>query len=159
MKTLSIDVDKVRRVFRYDTLTGDLFWRTPGPGRRLGIAIRAPNKEGYFRVVFEGKLYAVHRIIFAIIHGWCPPEVDHQNRNNQDNKEDNLLASTHSKNKLNASIYRNSTTGITGVSCQNDKWIAYINIDSKRFYLGSFSSKEEAVKARQTAYLKQRSPT
>lgn len=52
---------------------------------------------------------------------------------------------------INKGLSSNNTSGVTGVSFnKNDgKWVAYIYRDWKRYYLGSFSSKEEAVAARQ----------
>ncbi|RHC46876.1 hypothetical protein DW839_30575 [Enterocloster bolteae] len=34
---------------------------------------------------------------------------------------------------------------------KSDTWIAYIYFQGKRFYLGSFADKQEAIKARETA--------
>lgn len=45
---------------------------------------------------------------------------------------------------------KNNTSGHTGVFRRKDgRWLAYINFQKKRYYLGCFASKEEAVKARE----------
>lgn len=46
--------------------------------------------------------------------------------------------------------YANNTSGYRGVSYRkhNDKWIAYINKDSKRIYLGEYVASIEAARAR-----------
>lgn len=44
---------------------------------------------------------------------------------------------------------KNNTSGCTGVyQRKKGGWVAYINFKKKRYYLGSYSSKEEAIKAR-----------
>ena len=50
----------------------------------------------------------------------------------------------------------NTSSGHRGVSLhrqkgKSDTWIAYIYFQGKRFYLGSFLYKQEAIKARETA--------
>lgn len=50
----------------------------------------------------------------------------------------------------------NTSSGHRGVSLhrqqgKSDTWIAYIYFQGKRFYLGSFADKQEAIKARETA--------
>lgn len=44
-----------------------------------------------------------------------------------------------------------TVSGFTGVSLKRDKWIAYITYRGKRYYLGTYSNLEDAVKARARA--------
>ena len=51
---------------------------------------------------------------------------------------------------------RNNTSGHKGVYLQKgkskpDKWCAYIYFQKKRYYLGTFTDKEDAIKARELA--------
>ena len=47
-------------------------------------------------------------------------------------------------------LRKNNKSGYTGVfRSSNGKWEAYINFKKKRYWLGRYSSKEDAVKARQ----------
>ena len=47
----------------------------------------------------------------------------------------------------------NTSSGVTGVTWKNrkQKWIANIHIDGKEIYLGSYTNKEDAIKARREA--------
>ena len=59
-------------------------------------------------------------------------------------------------NGFNCNLASNNTSGKTGVSYnkKNSNYVAYIKVDYKQIYLGSFQSKEDAVKARKAAELK-----
>lgn len=48
---------------------------------------------------------------------------------------------------------KNNTSGVSGVTWnkQMEKWTAEITINKKRKYLGTFSRKEDAIKARKDA--------
>ena len=45
----------------------------------------------------------------------------------------------------------NNTSGHTGVHQKRSKWVAYINVGKKFYWLGSFDRKEEAIAARKKA--------
>ena len=54
---------------------------------------------------------------------------------------------------MNQKQRENTSSGVTGVTWKNreQKWIARINIDGKEIYLGSYTNKEDAIKARREA--------
>ena len=61
------------------------------------------------------------------------------------------------KTQNNTNKYKrsNNTSGVIGVSLNKSlKWIAYIVIDKKQTYLGSFINKDDAIKTRLKAELK-----
>ena len=113
------------------------------------------DSSGYVIGEKNGKRVWLHRIIMN-----CPVEyeVDHihgeQTRN--DCRKCNLRIVTISQNNQNHKIFSNNTSGCSGVSLRKEtnKWRAYININNKRIYLGSFSTKDEAIEARKQAELK-----
>ena len=85
-----------------------------------------------------------------------PPDdmvVDHINRNKLDNRRENLRICTPHENSFNASIKRNNTSGVPGVSFDKsrNKWVAYITINKERKNLGLYKTKEEAIEARRRA--------
>ncbi len=51
---------------------------------------------------------------------------------------------------LNSATYKNNTSGVRGVTFKPSKnlWYAYIGFQKKLIHLGTFKTKEEAVKAR-----------
>lgn len=78
---------------------------------------------------------------------------DHKNTNKHDNRKENLRDATRSQNNMNKGVQSNSTSGITGVRLdkRQQKWTAKIKINRKTISLGSYLSKEDAVKARKEA--------
>lgn len=76
--------------------------------------------------------------------------VDHISRNKLDNRKSNLRKCSASQNGYNKCIRSDNTSGIIGISWNEDKqkWAAYINKERKRIPLGYFTDKESAVRAR-----------
>lgn len=76
-----------------------------------------------------------------------------RSNNTLDYTPDNCIWDTKSNQAYNRDLFKNSTSGKTGVSYDKskDSWTAYINKNKERFYLGNFSTFEEAVAARQSA--------
>lgn len=72
-------------------------------------------------------------------------------------KMQNTLVSALVRSKQSRS---DSQSGCTGVSLnkQTGKWLAYINFQKKRYFLGSFTQKEQAVHARKEAEKKLHDP-
>lgn len=76
-----------------------------------------------------------------------------RSNNTLDYTPDNCIWDIKSNQAYNRDLFKNSTSGKTGVSYDKSKnsWTAYINKNKERFYLGNFSTFEEAVAARQFA--------
>lgn len=66
--------------------------------------------------------------------------------------DDYCIAGTN-VNNLTAKIPKNNTSGHKGVSWNSskNKWVAQIEFQGKHYYLGRFSQKEDAIKAREEA--------
>ena len=81
---------------------------------------------------------------------------DHEDRNELNNRKSNLRECTHIENMRNSSLYKNNTSGVTGVHwCNKDKrWVASIAVDKKLKRIGGFINKEDAIKARLKAEFK-----
>ncbi len=85
----------------------------------------------------------------------CPDdmEIDHIYHDEFDNRKNNLRIVTSSQNGMNKKIFKNNTSGVTGVSWNNtsQSWTASIQVNNKRIYFGNFSDFKEAVKVRKWA--------
>lgn len=81
---------------------------------------------------------------------------DHINRNRSDNRRENLRQSDVARNSFNKGVYKNNTSGITGVHWDKnqEQWVAQININHKRTRIGSFNIKNDAIIARLSAEAK-----
>ncbi len=81
---------------------------------------------------------------------------DHINRNELDNRRENLRPATFTENARNRSLQSNNTSGVTGVSWskQNKKWMVQITVNKKTLTIGFFDDKFDAIKARLEAEIK-----
>lgn len=100
----------------------------------------------------------LHRVILERVLGRVLAEnevPDHINGNGLDNRRENLRVATKAQNHQNAQKRKDNTSGYKGVSLHKEtgRYVAYINANSKRFYLGIFPTIEEAYQARQKALL------
>jgi len=76
-------------------------------------------------------------------------EVDHIDGNGLNNKKSNLRLCTNNQNLYNRAKCKNNTSGFKGVKWKKDskKWVAAINVNNKRIYLGQYTSKIKAHEA------------
>jgi len=74
-------------------------------------------------------------------------QVDHINRNVNDNRRCNLRIATHSQNRVNSCCA--NRTGYKGVRVRPNgkRWMAQITVNGQKQYLGNFASPLEAHKA------------
>lgn len=80
----------------------------------------------------------------------------HKSHNTLDNRRENLEAVTDSPSTMSRKTFKNSTSGIKGVSYKKNhngprKWVARTQFDGKRLHLGYFYTKEEAGEAYEKA--------
>lgn len=103
----------------------------------------------------NGKAMKLHRFVMGVVDN-PDVEIDHVSWDLTDNRKANLRLATRSQNCTHRRIGRLNTSGCVGVYKMHgyDKWCVQINVDGKRFYLGSYDSKEEAVRVRKEAEVK-----
>lgn len=106
----------------------------------------SPNTSSYYAVTtikIDGKYTSLKmsRLIMSLAKG-DKRQVDHINHNTLDNRKENLKIVT---NKINSQNRR----GVKGYSWnrRTEKWEAYIFVDSKNVYLGSFLLASDARQA------------
>lgn len=97
------------------------------------------HKSGYRQVRCCGLLLYYHRVKFFLCHGWLPPKVDHQDKDNTNNLATNLRAATQSQNM------RNVTRRKRGVRLlASGRWQAMAWNGVKQVALGTHATKEKA---------------
>lgn len=80
---------------------------------------------------------------------------DHHNRNKLDNRKENLVQCTVQENNRNKSLKSTNKSGVSGVYWhkRDKKWKAQVTISNKTICLGTFTEKNDAIKARLRAEL------
>jgi hypothetical protein len=119
---------------------------------KKGKVLKQSNKDGYKIVALDCKLHRVHILVAKafIPNLYNKKCVDHIDTDKTNNNVGNLRWSTHSENNYNAPIRNDNKSGTKGVCyCKkNNKWRVHIDHNRKRYYLGDFTDKEEAIKVR-----------
>lgn len=105
------------------------------------------NKQGYVQTQKDKKKILMHRFL---LNATDNSNIDHNNRIRNWNLKDNLTIVTKKENNQNNSIYKNNTSGVTGVSFDKNQgtWRSYINIDKKRIYGDSSDDIDVAINSR-----------
>lgn len=133
----------------FDYKDGNLYWKIkPSLGVNIGDKAGTLNTFGYIQIKYKGTKRLAHRIIFYMMHGYVPKELDHINRIKTDNRIENLREVTRSENNKNKDIQKNNKSGVKNVCWHkaSNKWIVQVNGK----YCGIFSAIE---KAKQVAML------
>lgn len=152
-------LDVLRDLLSYDAETGVLRWRTSSANgaRTAGAIAGTVTPRGYRSVQFhhEGKFRAAlaHRIAWFLHYGEQPPEqIDHINRNRDDNRIANLRAATAADNARHRGPIRGAEyKGVTYDASSRTKkpWRAYIHVQKRRIEIGRFRTQAEALAAYQ----------
>lgn len=123
-------------------------------GKPCGQHVNCHN--GYIKVFVNEKTLQAHRVIYAIVHGEMPGEIDHINKDRADNRIENLRNVSHSVNIHNSRVPKTNTSGFPGVDwdARNRKWHARIMLNNQRVSLGRFEDFDEAVYARKMAKIR-----
>ena len=146
----------LRQLFSYNPETGLLTWRKRTSSRNYaGKEAGTPHVAGYRVVMVNGVRYLTHRLIWKLVTGKDPVEIDHVDGNRANNRLINLRAVTRAENSKNMKRSERNSSGVTGVYFSNrlGKYIAEITAGGKYYYLGLFYTAEAAVAARKAAEL------
>ena len=143
---------RLQELLRLDEVTGLLFWRerkgqAQWNGRYAGKrALTANDGYGYFCGQVDGRQMKAHRVVFALVHGFLPPEVDHINGDRGDNRPANLRAADRAGNCRNTKVAFGSSQ-YRGVQAVGTKWAAKIRDGKAQQHLGRFETETDAALA------------
>lgn len=160
-----------KSMFSYNPETGDLTWkeRTDNSrsskifngifaGKVAGSRVTPKrSRTVYLQVQIGKKNYKNHRVIFAIMTGYMPEQVDHIDHNRLNNKWSNLRASNSADNSKNLPMRKSNKSGHVGVHWHKSskKWQAKaVNKEGRRIDLGRFDDINDAIKARKDHEIK-----
>lgn len=144
--------ERPRWMFTKGYKGGETSWRTFNT-QNAGRPITNIGGGGYLRVNIDGERYLAHRIIWMMVHGEWPTEIDHINGNPSDNRLSNLRAVDRQENLRNLSRRADNSSGHTGVSFskRDGVFIAYITVNKKTKVIGRYETAEQAAQARAKA--------
>lgn len=161
-------VDQIRALLVCDAATGRLIWKARTPdmfedgdrpaawrcrnwnSRYAGREAGHLTKDGYRTVRIFDHAYLAHHVIWAIVHGEWPDQLDHRDGVEVGDGIGNLRKSSQSENMQNARKRSDNTSGFKGVSWDdlNGKWVARIRVPGGKYEnLGRFNAAEKAHKA------------
>jgi hypothetical protein len=154
MTARRLTAKRVRELLEYTPETGEFRWR-PRPGNpaltaRIAGKLAGHEADGYWRIRFEGRNHAAHRLAWLYVKGWVPKgDVDHWDGNGLNNRWNNLRATTKAQNCQNLKRQPSAhdyPTGCTWLSSRQ-KWQVYIGAHGKRIFIGHFASRDAAARA------------
>jgi hypothetical protein len=152
MTTQILTQTLLQSLLDYDPTTGMFKWRVHRAGNALqGQTTGSVNTTGYIQVKLNGVKYSAHRLAWLYVYGSSPDfDLDHINRNRQDNRIVNLRKATRSQNCQNQKQRVDNTSGVKGIHwCKlKQRWIVQAIVEGKRKQIGAFTDREAAISAR-----------
>lgn len=149
--------------FDYVPVTGELHWRARPISHFHATRLRTAESyqrawnaafagkpfghkksDGYLAGAINDRNYPAHRIIFKWMTDREPIQIDHRDRNKEDNRWQNLRGATVAQNKANSGASARNQCGWKGVNARRGRFCARIFINGKYRHLGVFDTAEEA---------------
>lgn len=137
----------LNELFVYDN--GVLRNRVQRGKARAGSSVGTLDSYGYLVATVGGRMYKVHRLIYAMFNDEVPRIIDHVNGDPSDNRIENLRPATPQQNGYNRKVNATSGSQVKGATFLRGKWMAQCQTAGRRHYLGVFTNIEEAADALQ----------
>lgn len=143
----ALDHNELRRLIVLDRETGQFFWRSGAKGRKLAKEpLGFKNDEGYIIITLNGARYPAHRLVWFYEFGEFPDyPLTHKNKVRSDNRTRNLrqiIPDLKRSERQKRSPYQ----GVTW-DRNREAWVAKVQRNGVRHYLGRFKTEEEARNA------------
>jgi hypothetical protein len=167
-----LDPNYLHELFKYDSETGSLTWKTRPErhflsrgscitwnkrfaGKEAGtLHISKRSKTTYRMSKAFGYMVLNHILIWAMVHRkWPESTIDHADLDGLNNRLSNLREATQTDQLKNRPKRSDNTSGKTGVSWHmgSNLWQARISVDGKETCLGWYADWHEAVNVRVAA--------
>jgi len=143
-----IPVEKLHELFEYRD--GELYWKerpesdfatkracaicnSKYVGKRVGYITGGPIK--YRCAQYRGASVMVHRLIFAMHHGYYPKVIDHIDGNGLNNKIENLRGCDQGSNLCNTKIRSTNKSGYKNINWHRNSntWQVQIGKNGKKY--------------------------
>lgn len=169
-KHKTIPIETLRQLLDYNPDTGEIFWK-PRPlemfsaprfqrrwntryaGGKAFTFTRKTERTAYLVGCIFHRVMQAHRVIWALLYGKWPDQIDHIDHNGANNRIENLRDVGQSENMKNQPLHKRNTTGTAGVCWHKvcRKWAVQITVGNKHLHLGVFDLKADAVARRKAA--------
>lgn len=114
----NVSIESLKAAYNADFETGKLYRKD---GREVG-SLCSVGKKSYHRISHEGKNLYVHRVIYALAHGYFPKVIDHISGDCTFNGIANLVGyDDQGANMRNRKANRNESEWGRGIIVHNDK--------------------------------------
>lgn len=161
--------EKLNMLLSYDAQTGGLTWNSRDISTFQETGTRPASwlwkhwqskmagkpagsiQKGYARCCVDSENYLAHRVIWKMVNGTDPLQIDHIDGNKSNNRMENLRDVSHQVNAKNRKLYENNTTGVPGVSFHpRDKvWQVRIGVGrGEEVHLGNYDNRQIAIAVR-----------
>ena len=149
--------------FTYNPESGELAWKVrprhhfesdtnmkKSHSRAAGQRTGNVCVQGYVRTKLDKRLWFVHRIIWKMVHGVDPEQIDHVNGVRDDNRLINLRNVSHHVNAKNKAVGKNNKSGVSGVYWREafSRYDVSIRSEGTSRWVGSYMTMLDAVSAR-----------
>lgn len=148
--------ERMKEMLTYAPDTGLFVWLVDGTKNakyKAGDVAGTIHPDGYVIISFMSQTFHAARLAWLYVYDEFPKnQIDHIDRNKENNRIDNLRDVSAWVNMQNRSVSENTISGITGVTTERfDRWSASIVVDGIYRYLGRHKSLLSAAKARHRA--------
>jgi hypothetical protein len=140
--------EQLREYLNYDPETGEFTWIKPRNYKKPGEAAGYVSRTKGVYIWFAGKGYRAHRVAWLWMTGsWPKHQIDHIDRNQNNNIWANLRDATPAQNSQNTSRSVRSVSGVKGVvwdkSCK--RWKAHITCNKVVHVIGYYDDLDMAA--------------
>lgn len=97
------------------------------------------------------KYYYIHKMIAEKMGLDISRIINHKDRNLLNNQRCNLREATNSQSKINRRLFKNNKLGYKGIYPKGNKFRVQLYKDKQTYYIGTYKSLTEAIKARDKA--------
>lgn len=162
-------VEILDQLFTYEASTGRLIWKLRPRemfgsdmafhrwnGAYAGRVAGRTTSSGYCNIKIMGEGFQAHRVIWKLVTGEDPGEIDHKNRDKSDNRLDNLRVVSRSENMRNKGVTANNACGEKHIHWMPklQRWTVQLMVPGKgQRQLAWCKTLEEAVAVRNRLYL------
>lgn len=150
MPKIELTAQRLRELLDYSPDTGLFTWRKRGgPKAPVGSVAGGPDSNGYVKIGIDGEDYRAQRLAWLHYYGeWPKLDVGHLDGRIDNNAISNLRDLPQAVvQQGQRKAHADSLHGFLGVTKRKTKWMARISIDRVVYYLGVFTTPEEAHRA------------